>query len=362
MTISPPSGFSPSFMSDPSLVALYGKAEREMGQLAGLLSTFEDPLIFHPLFARLEGVAMAALAGHQTSLPLLLMAEHSPGLVDASLTPAFRNVDTFLAMIEALDRDLPIDITYLIDLYQARSGKEGLEADKVFRQPGHRSTGVTLLPHRPPSPAKLGPGLFALEKFLKKKAPYPGLVIAALAFYQLHYLSPFVRFNGELSGDILAALLFRDGGAPFPFFALSRSITREYDQFQSSFAQFRDENDPTAWVIFMLGGMISHATHIDRLIRSLLQVQEEFMGDLLSEFGPVGSEGVMKLASELVTDPVLTVGGGAQSLRVTFRSAQLAIDKLVDVGVVVEMTGRKRNRLYMARRVVSVLEAELASV
>ncbi|MBF0170142.1 MAG: hypothetical protein HQK87_03460 [Nitrospinae bacterium] len=287
-------------------------------------------------------------------------------MVEPSLESALRNGATFFAMLNTLDRDLPVDITFMIDLYQARAGKKGLAADRVFRQPGGRGAGGPLLPFfpgsvscQPPAPARLGPSLFALEKFLRRKAPYPGLVMGGLAFYQLHLLRPFVRHNVELAGIVLATLFFRDGAVPFPSFTLSSAILADPERFEVAFTASRDNAAPDLWLAFVLDGVITQAEQTDRLIRSLLQVREEHVDDLIATFGPSGGEGLARLAGELLTEPVLTVGLASKLLRVTFRSAQLAIDKMVDVGVLEEVTGRKRNRLYLARRVIGALEEEL---
>jgi hypothetical protein len=68
----------------------------------------------------------------------------------------------------------------------------------------------------------------------------------------------------------------------------------------------------------------------------------------------------LRMVDELFATPATSVPRAAKFLDVTQRSAQLTIAKLVAAGIVEEVTGKKRDRVFVAREILRVLEAERA--
>jgi hypothetical protein len=67
------------------------------------------------------------------------------------------------------------------------------------------------------------------------------------------------------------------------------------------------------------------------------------------------------LTDQLFINPAITTGRAAEVLNVKFTSAQKTIDKLLGAGIVKELTGQKRNRIYMARDILAAIQGETTS-
>jgi Fic family protein len=338
------------------------QAERELGALTGMVSTFEDPLFLNSLLIRNEAAALNRLAGSPVSLVDLFAAELSPGLRTPAIHTAQRTVDCFVTGIDALAKKLPFEIAFLQDLYAVQTGKSGLRGEEAFRRGGGRFKPEPLVPasavsplYRPAPPSELQVLLYAFDKFLRRPAPMPTLVRAALLFYQFHALRPFTRFNIQLGGILLGVTLFSDGGAPLPVFTLSAYVTDRAEAFKTAFYGVAQRGDWKAWLLFFCDGIYRQARETESALTSLMSVRDEMAYDL-AEGGSADTLG--QLSGELFTTPAITVNYAAHVLRVTFRAAQLTIDKMVDAGVVEEITGGRRNRIYVARRVIDALSAD----
>ncbi len=66
-----------------------------------------------------------------------------------------------------------------------------------------------------------------------------------------------------------------------------------------------------------------------------------------------------RLIDELVEAPAITIPSAAKLLGVTPRAAQLNVDKLIDIGILSEATGRRRNRIFVAREIINTIEGEV---
>jgi hypothetical protein len=64
----------------------------------------------------------------------------------------------------------------------------------------------------------------------------------------------------------------------------------------------------------------------------------------------------VQLVDEVLASPYITVKGAEAALKVTFPTAQNAITRLVDAGILEEITGQRRNRVYRAGEILALLD------
>jgi Fic family protein len=112
------------------------------------------------------------------------------------------------------------------------------------------------------------------------------------------------------------------------------------------------------WIQFFLRGVSEQARDaIDRAHR-LLELRERFR----RQFHEARSSALLlKLIDELFNTPIITIPRAVKLLRVTYHSAQDNIDRLVSGGILREVTGRKRDRVYVARQILQAVERPLAA-
>ena len=67
----------------------------------------------------------------------------------------------------------------------------------------------------------------------------------------------------------------------------------------------------------------------------------------------------LRLLDVLFQHPVITIGKAAQLLQVSHRTAAIHVGKLVSQEILFEVTGRERYRLFAAREIIRLAEANL---
>ncbi|MDQ2687607.1 MAG: MarR family transcriptional regulator, partial [Armatimonadota bacterium] len=110
-----------------------------------------------------------------------------------------------------------------------------------------------------------------------------------------------------------------------------------------------------AWLLFFLKGVAEQSLDAVARARRLQSLWQRYREALQSARA---SALLLRLVDRLFADPAVSVGQAAQELGVTPRAAQQNVDRLVDQGIVVEATGRQRNRVYVAAQILRVLEED----
>jgi Fic family protein len=112
------------------------------------------------------------------------------------------------------------------------------------------------------------------------------------------------------------------------------------------------------WISFFLRGVAEQSR--DALVRSgrLLSLWQEYR----AKFQSARSSALqLRLVDQLFAYPAITTNQASKLLKVTHRSAQLNVDKLIHKGILKEVTGKQRNRVFVAPQIVRIIEAQHAS-
>jgi len=132
---------------------------------------------------------------------------------------------------------------------------------------------------------------------------------------------------------------------------LSAFFERHRSTYYERLNQTRHTGDLFGWIDFFLDGVITNARDAeDRTVR-LVDLQHGIRRQLLEARSTATA---LRLAERLLDRPYVTAPLVARLLGVTFPTAQKAIDDLLDLGVLEEITGRRRNRVYAAPTVIEI--------
>ena len=177
----------------------------------------------------------------------------------------------------------------------------------------------------------------------------------ALVHYQFEAIHPFRDGNGRI-GRVLIVLQLVDAGLlPTPLLYLSGFFERNKGAYNDLLLAVSQEAAWLEWIRFFLRGIVEQATEAVQKIEALLDLQRQFWEKVQSARSSVL---LIKLVDELFAMPVTTVTRASALLKVTNRSGQMNIAKLVDLGILEEITGRARNRIYAAMDIVRLLQAD----
>ena len=347
--------------SRQDLVARKERADQALGRLDGITLMLPDPEIFLYHYVRKEALLSSQIEGTQSSLSDLLLFEMDevPG-VPADDTEEVSNYVAALnhALRRLREDDFPLSLRLLRETHAVllRGGRGAGKLPGEFR-PGQVWVGgaTPALAHFvPPPPDALADLLAALERFLHlPSSEMPPLVKAALAHVQFETIHPFSDGNGRLGRLLIALILCNEGVLREPSLYLSLYFKRRRSDYYEHLNRVRTHGDWEGWLGFFLDGVAETAQQaVDTAQRllALLANDRARIARLGKRAGNVGL--VFDQFAHRVASNVPHLVPHVPLSRPTLR---MAISALQDLGILNEVTGQRRHRVYAYQAYLDIL-------
>jgi len=208
----------------------------------------------------------------------------------------------------------------------------------------------------PPPPREMEGALAELEGYMLSPAGpggYPPLVRMALVHYQFEAIHPFLDGNGRIGRLLVTMLLCAEGVLPGPLLQLSAYFERNRAAYYQGLLSVSRRGMWEAWISLFLRGVAEEARDAVERANRLMELRAGYQERARTVRAPAA---ILGLVDELFRSPAVTVGRAAEVMGMTVAAAQKNVDKLVRLGILREVTGRKRGRVYVAEGVVGVVE------
>lgn len=204
-----------------------------------------------------------------------------------------------------------------------------------------------------PEGTLLQEGMNDWEAWINARNDVPLLVKAALGHYQFETLHPFTDGNGRM-GRLVVTLQLVDGKAlRYPILNISTYFEPRKDRYKDLLLQCSQTGEFDEWVQFFCDAVEAQANEEIARIDALLN----FRTKLLEELKAANAKGVvLDIVDDLIAYPVITASQAASMHNVTYPPANNAIQKLVDMGHLDEVTGRQYGRVFVCRRVMRLVD------
>jgi Fic family protein len=350
---------------NPDLVFLLSQADRALGELAGMARTLPNAqLLIAPLSQR-EAVLSSRIEGTQASLSDLAIYQAAGESRAAPEMPSdvlevFNYRETMKYGLQRIE-EFPLSLRFVRELHERlMAGVRGQEKTPgAFRQsqnwigsPGSRIDDATYVP---PPPEELMACLSDWERFLNEETRIPPLVQCALMHYQFEAIHPFLDGNGRVGRLLIVLFLYSSGHLPSPVLYLSPFFERHRAEYYEHLRGVTERGDWNSWLEFFLRGVIIQCR--DAFVRSarLLRFHEESRILLVQHRAPPSAH---KLLEEIFLNPATTPAMAAERMSMTVMSATRAIQALAERNIIEEVTGRRRDRVFVARRLLHAIEAD----
>ncbi len=207
--------------------------------------------------------------------------------------------------------------------------------------------------YTPPPPERLWECLDPFEKYLHLDRGVPPLIAIALVHYQFEAIHPFIDGNGRV-GRLLVILLLSDWGLlPDPLLDFSAYVEPRRDEYYARLLAVSAQGDWDGWVRFFLKAVEHQSEDVASRAQRLQALRDSWRGLVAT----ARSSGLLTLLVDaLFETPAITINRAAALLGVTHRAARLNVEKLIEAGILREVAGRSRNRLFIADEVVRAVE------
>ncbi len=332
-----------------------------LGGVAGLVPSV-DWLLYSAI--RKEALLTSQIEGTEATLTDLFDDEAGQVLANTADVEEVTNyLRAFRLVRDNLrsEAGLPISVRLLCDAHRLLlDGARG-----AGKQPGELRRSQNWIggarPSRaafvPPPPDQV-PGLLAdLERFIHDPAPalppLPPLVRVALVHVQFETIHPFLDGNGRIGRLLIAALLEHWGLLSEPLVYLSSYLKQHQAEYYRRLSAVRTEGDWEGWVGFFLDGVEAAATDAERGIVAMASLINADRKRLLAT--PRVGAVALRLFELLPLMPRFTIEQARQKLDTTFPTATSAVKLLQDLGLLTELTGQKKNRLFSYAAYVELL-------
>lgn len=342
----------------PELVRALSDADRTIGRLAGEGGRLPNPHLLIRPFVRREAVLSSRIEGTQATLGELLAAEAGAAV---ERSPAdLREVANYVVALEyGIKRlkKLPLSLGLLRELHQKlMAGVRGNYATPgEFRRSqnwiGPPGSTLANAVYVPPPPTELMACLGDWEKFLHDRS-LPALVQIAMIHSQFEAIHPFLDGNGRVGRLLITLFLVEREILPTPLLYLSAFFEATRRDYYERLRGVTERGEWSEWLQYFLNGVARQAE--DALGRA-----ERINGHLAEwRVAAAGTSSRVPLAlvDQLAANPFLTIKGAARRLDVAFTTAQRAVAKLEQLGIVREVSQAKRDRLYCAKALMDILE------
>ena len=327
-------------------------AQRALGRLeiASALVPSIDWFIY--AFVRKEAVLSSQIEGTQATLVDLLSfeARSELGGPDADIEEVCNYLDALKFARDQLQRPdgLPLSLrllnqTHGILLRGVRGTSKG--PGEIRRSQnwigGTRPGNAAFIP---PPPHRLSAALSDLERFIHDESDLPPLIRIGLVHAQFETLHPYLDGNGRLGRLLITLLMEHWGLLPEPLLYLSLFLKRHRHLYYDRLNATRHQGDWEGWLTFFLEGVATIAREASITAQELFTLVGRDRARLLQ--APNANVASLRLFEILPHHPVQSVTLAMQLLGASRPTAGKALEVLAQVGILIEVTGKKRGRIF----------------
>lgn len=328
------------------------RADRELGRLDGSVQTLPNPDLFVLMYVRKEAVLSSQIEGTQSSLQDVLAAEArilSPNR-PRDVYEVINYVDAMNYGLERLDK-LPLSVRLIREIH--RRLLQGVRGSRL--SPGElRDSQNWIGPSGcmiedatfvPPPPAVVPDSLEKLAGFLHCRDGMPVLIRAGLAHAQFETIHPFLDGNGRVGRLLITFFLTERNVLNKPVLYLSHYFRRHRQRYYDYLQAVRDNGDWESWLHFFLEGVAEVSSEATKTARRILVLREDHRRIITDDLGRAAGNG-HRLLEELYVQPIVSVNGVRQLTGTTYAAANQLVARLVNAGILNEITGYARNRRF----------------
>jgi len=350
----PPLDFGP-------FLSLYDRARGAIGRLDGVTTILPSTPLFLFMYVRKEALLSSQIEGTQSSLSDLLLFEND----ELSQVPIedVTEVSNYVAAVEhgmqRMRGGFPLSLRLLREMHEIllKSGRGASKQPGEFRRSqnwiGGTRPGNALFV--PPPPNCLDECLGAFERFLHTDDPaMPPLIRAGLAHVQFETIHPFLDGNGRLGRLLITLMLCEAGALREPILYLSLFFKSRRDDYYRLLQEVRQAGGWEAWMEFFLTGVAETAEQAADTARELMTL---FDTDRLAirEFGRSAAS-VLRVHELLQRRPIITIQSASKELKLSLPTVGKALEMMAAAGIVHEMTGKQRGRLFAYSKYLALLD------
>lgn len=318
-----------------------------------------DLLLYY--YIRKEAVLSSQIEGTQSSLSDLLLYEsrETPSVPLDDVIEVSSYVAALQHGLARMQAGFPFSLRLIREMHEIlmRNGRGSNKQPGEFRRSqnwlGGSKPGNAI--YIPPPPEYVTEMLDSFEKYIHaENSPYPTLIDAGLLHVQFETIHPFLDGNGRLGRLIITMYLIMKGDLKHPYLYLSLYFKKNRQEYYQRLNEVRRSGDWEGWFDFFLTGVAETA---DQIIDTSKEIEKLFSLDL-NHIASLKRAGIRARAAHEVLRKraIISAIDAAALMNTTVQTSRAALLDLKDLGIVADISGTGKERLYVYTNLVRILE------
>lgn len=344
--------------SNPKINTLLEEANHKLGSLDAFSKQVPDVDYFIRMHVIKEATTSSRIEGTKTNIEEALLKANE---IQPERRNDWQEVQNYIAaMNHAVKRlkKVPVSTRLLKETHNILLSK-GRGASKLpgeYRRSQNWIGGSTISDavFIPPSHEEVGSLMSDLEEFLHNDSiDVPNLIRIAIAHYQFETIHPFLDGNGRIGRVLITLYLVSKGLLVKPTLYLSDYFEKHRSIYYEKLMLARSQDDLTQWIMFFLVAVTQTCNKGISTFEKIQELRDDVEGKRIVRLGkkiPKAKELVMNL----YRNPRVTSLDVCRILKVTPKTANELIQDLINLNVLVELTGSRRNRVFSFAKYVKL--------
>lgn len=353
---------------DLSTVKLLASAERALGRLAGVTQREFNPYLISSPMLRREAILSSRIEGTITTPEqlVLLEAETDEGPVATPESRADADTEEVLNYVRAMHHGvellekLPVSLSLIRQVHRVLlSGVRGERHEPGEFRRGQNFIGspgddrIENARFVPPPVPQMKACLSDLEEYLNDdQVEVPLLVQLAVAHYQFEAIHPFRDGNGRVGRLLIPLTMVAKERLEDPLLYLSAYFEQHRTAYVDLLLGVSQRGEWLPWVKFFLQGVADSALEASQQADAMMSLRMDYHRRFQADRS---SAKIIRLVDRLFQTPSITIGKAARLLDLTPQGAANNVHKLENAGILQEVTGRKRNQVFVAQEILRFL-------
>ena len=336
------------------------RASQSLGRLNSMTKLLPDVRFLLYLYVRKEALVSSQIEGTQSSFIDLLLFENeaAPKVPVEDVEEVSNYVAAMQHGLRRLAGGFPLSLRLIREIHAIllRGGRGANKTPGEFRRTqnwigGSRPGNASFVP---PPPHRVMECLDSLERFLHdEKHKFPVLVEAGLVHVQFESIHPFLDGNGRLGRLLITLLLCSKGSLTEPLLYPSLFLKTNRNHYYDLLQRVRTEGAWEDWLSFFLVGVADVAEEAAETAERTLKLFTKDK-DKIQKLGRAAPS-ALRLHEFMQTQPYVRIRTAAKALKLTIPTVTSALNHLMQLAIVKEVSGRSRDRLFAYSRYVNMV-------
>jgi len=351
----------PPIKYDAELQLLLSNADRELARLDGITTVLPNPELFVSMYVKKEALISSQIEGTQASLEGVL--EFETNLKPKDNIEDLKEVVNYIKALHfgiKRQEEIPISNRLIKELHEILlvNTKGSNRNPGNFRKfqnwigpPGGTIRDAIFIP---PPANEVENCMAALEKFIHAEDKIPTLVKCAFIHSQFETIHPFLDGNGRIGRLLITLYLHSNNILSYPLLYLSYFFKKYRVEYYDYLLKVRTEGEWENWIAFFLQAIIETSQNAIITARNIIDLQKSLINNL--RINKVTSPLAVILIEKLFEHPILNLSHIQEILDTSRQTASDLINKFKKLGILTEITGKERYRIYQFSDYLKIIE------